>query len=109
QHLAHDDDVVTAADRVGERRDRLQHAVGVAARRLVGARTVEAPDRQVLAVLEDLGLRPEPRTGLRAVDPDVLRLVAHTRLLIVVCSGTSGARKRYAWLRSRQPVPPRFP
>ena len=91
QHLAHDEDVVAAADRVGVRRDRLEHAVGVAARRLVGARTVEAPDRQVLAVLEDLGLRPETGTRLGAVDPDVLGLVAHARLLIVVCSGAPAA------------------
>ena len=46
EHLAHHQHVVAAADRVGTREHRLQDAVGVAARRLVGARAVEAPDRQ---------------------------------------------------------------
>ena len=65
QHLAHDELVVAAADRVGTREHGLQHAVRVAARRLVRARTVEAPDREVRAVREDLRLRPQPSASAR--------------------------------------------
>ena len=61
----------------GHDEDRLQHAVGVVARRLVGGRTVEAPDARLLAVGDDLGLRPHQRRRLGAVDPDVLSPVAN--------------------------------
>src|SRR5690606_10069526 len=54
QDLAHHEDVVAAADRIGEDGDRAEHAVGLAARRLVGARPVEAPDRGLDAVGDDL-------------------------------------------------------
>ena len=69
--------VVLRPQRVGADEDRLQHAVGVVPLGLVGARAVEAPDRRLLAVLDDLGLAAEERGGLRPVDPDVLGLVAH--------------------------------
>ena len=65
EHLAQHEDVVAAADRVGHDEDRPQHAVGGVARRLVGARAVEAPDRQLIAVVDDLGLRPQHRRSAR--------------------------------------------
>ena len=46
-HLAHHEDVVAAADRVGTVEHRLEHAVALVARGLVGARTVEAPEPAV--------------------------------------------------------------
>ena len=61
----------------GHDEHRLQHAVRVAALGLVRARPVEAPDRGLLAVRDDLGLAPEQRARLGPVDPDVLGLVAH--------------------------------
>ncbi len=99
QHLTHDEDVVAAADRVRAREDGLQHTVGVAARGLVRARSVEAPDRELRAVREDLRLGAQPRSRLRAVDPDVLRLVGHFRSVLKPgCPAYSG-----------QPSGPRFP
>ncbi len=72
QHLAHDEDVVAAADRVRADEHRAEHAVGLLARGLVGARAVEAPDAGLVAVGDDLGLRAQQRRRLGAVDPDVL-------------------------------------
>ena len=48
EHFAHDQLVVAAADRVVADEDGLQHAVRAVARGLVGARAVEAPDRQAV-------------------------------------------------------------
>jgi hypothetical protein len=80
EHLRHHEEVVAAADRVRAAEDRLQHAVRLVAGRLVGRRAVEAPYRELLgAVGEDLGLRAQLGRRLRAVDPDVLRLVGHLR------------------------------
>ena len=77
EDLAQHEDVVAAADRVGERGDRFENAVRGVALGLVGAGTVEAPDRQFGAVGEDLGLRPQLGRRLGAVDPDVLSFVRH--------------------------------
>lgn len=81
EDLAEHQPVVATAQRVRAAEDRLEHAVGVVAGGLVGAGAVEAPVRQVGAVLEDPGLGPEPCGGLGAVDPDVLGLVAQHRSL----------------------------
>jgi hypothetical protein len=79
QDLAHDQHVRVAPQRVGTGEHRAQHAVGVLPGRLVGAGAVEAPDAQLGAVREDLGLRPQTGGRLGAVDPDVLGLVNHAR------------------------------
>ena len=60
-HLAHDQLVVGAPQRVGDDEDRAEHAVGVVAQGLVGARPVETPDAWILAVGDDLRLAPEER------------------------------------------------
>ena len=65
----------------GHDEHRLQHAVGRLARRLIRARTVEAPDRQAAEIglaVEDLRLRPQSGSRLRPVDPDVLGLENHS-------------------------------
>ncbi len=97
QHLAHDEHVVAAADRVRAREHGLQHAVRVAARSLVRARPVEAPDRELRAVREDLRLRPQPSRRLSSVDPDVLRLVDHVSLPASWFVWVSGSSSR--WIR----------
>ena len=91
QHLAQHEDVVAAADRIRAGEHRLEHAVGVVARRLVGGGTVEAPDAGLLAVLDDLGLGPHQRHRFRAVDPDVFSPYATAiHLRVVPWSRRSG-------------------
>src|SRR5690606_14022484 len=85
------------------REHRLQHAVGVRARRLVGARPVEAPDGQVLVVLEDLRLRAEACGRLRAVDPDVLGLDHF------FCSSQGATRPSRPQQSGRRQLPARCP
>ena len=51
KHFAHDQLVVAAADRIRANEHGLEHAVGAVAGRLIGARSVEAPDRRLLARL----------------------------------------------------------
>ncbi len=84
EDLAQDEDVVTAADRVRTREDRLEDPVGGVALGLVGARTVEAPDGQIRHTLRgaarhDLRLGAKLGGRLGAVDPDVLSLERHGR------------------------------
>ena len=78
EHLAEHEDVVAAADRVGAGEHGLQHAVAALARGLLGRRAVEAPDRELLAVVHDLRLRPQQRCRRHAVEPDVFSLVGHS-------------------------------
>ena len=92
--LAHHEDVVAAADRVGERTDGLEHAVALVAGGLVGRRAVEAPDRVVVGrLVQDLRLRAELRRRLGAVDPDVFSLDSHVIVLNLswCCSGVETA------------------
>ena len=78
EHLAQHEHVVAAADRVGAGEHRLQHAVAALAGGLLGRRAVEAPDRQLLAVVHDLRLRAQQRRRRHAVEPDVFSLVGHS-------------------------------
>ncbi|KPC76736.1 hypothetical protein ADL26_05115 [Thermoactinomyces vulgaris] len=77
EDLAQDQDRVAAADGVRDDLDGAQHAVGGVALGLVGAGAVEAPDRGLLALVEDLGLGTQLGRRLGAVDPDVLGLDSH--------------------------------
>src|SRR5439155_26246698 len=63
--------VVAAADGIRAHEHRLQDAVGLVARRLLGARPIEAPDGRLLTVGHDLGLRTQLLRWLGPVDPDV--------------------------------------
>ena len=87
--------------------DRLEHAVRTLARRLVGRRAVETPDRRLLAVLHHLGLGAKLCCRDRAVNPDVFGLVWHRCpptlmcvesiacrgcLILLYPAGSSGAR-----------------
>ena len=101
QHLAHDELVARPAERVRADEDRLEHAVGVVPGRLVGARAVEAPDAGLLAVRDDLGLAADQRRRLGAVDPDVLRLVAHSRSCLDVVSRLVGRHPTVSQPRGR--------
>src|ERR1700683_926094 len=92
QHLAHDELVVLAPQRVGADEHGLKHAVRVAPLGLVGARAVEAPDGGLLAVLHDLRLAPQQRARFGPVDPDVLGLIAH-RLSCVPLGVHAGAAR----------------
>ena len=56
QDLAHDEHVLGSAQGIGERRDRVQHAVREVTGGLVGARSIEAPHRWLLPVGHDLRL-----------------------------------------------------
>ena len=93
EDLAQHQDVVAAADRVGAGDDRLEDAVGGVALGLVGAGAVEAPDRQLGAVGQDLGLGTELGGRLGAVDPDVLSLVSHGCPLLLGCGARGDQRK----------------
>ena len=93
EHLAQHEDVVPAADRIGADEDRVQHAVGEVPRRLLGARSVEAPDRRFVARRHDLGLGAQLGRRLLTVDPDVFRPIRHRFLrCCLVCFGDTGAR-----------------
>jgi hypothetical protein len=88
--LAEDELVVPATDRVRDDIHGLEDAVRLVARRLLGARSVEAPDRRLLAARDDLRLRAQLLRGLRAVDPDVLSAIhAHAN-----SSTAKNSRKR---------------
>ncbi len=69
--LAQHQEIVPAADRIRAREYRLEDAVRAVARRLLRARSVESPDRWLLALRHDLRLRTQLLRRLRAVDPDV--------------------------------------
>src|SRR6185503_16253799 len=71
-HLAKDEQIVPAADRIRAREDRLEDAIRTVTRRLLCARSVEAPDGRLLALRHDLRLRTQLLRRLSAVDPDVL-------------------------------------
>lgn len=76
-YFTEDQHVVAAAERVRRLEHRSEHAVRVRTRRLVGGGAIEAPGAGLLAVLDDLGLRPHQRGGFGSVDPDVLGSVRH--------------------------------
>jgi hypothetical protein len=69
--LGKDELVIATADRIRAHKHRLQNAVGLVARRLLGAGPIEAPDRRLFAVRDDLRLRTELLRRLGPVDPDV--------------------------------------
>ena len=79
EHLAHDERAVLPG-RVGEDRDRLQHAVRVAALRPAASSCRRSPRRGAprapgsVVELLDLRLAAEVRDGLVAVEPDVFEL-----------------------------------
>ena len=77
ENLAHHQDVIGSAQRVGDDEDRFQQTVGVCAVGLVRARSVKAPRRRRLAVGHDLGLAAQLLRGLASVNPDVLSLIRH--------------------------------
>lgn len=79
EDLAEHQHVAAAADRVRAGEHRLEHAVGGGAVGLVGAGSVETPDREFGAVGQDPGLRTELGGRLGAVDPDVFSLEGHRR------------------------------
>ncbi len=93
EHLAHHEGAVLAG-RVGEDRDRLEHAVGVAAVRLPRRAAVEAPERELLerrepVELHDLRLAPQVRNGLVAVEPDVLELELLHQIILPVAGAAT--------------------
>ena len=73
--LAQDEEVITTADRIRAGEHRLKDAVGAVTRRLLRARSVEAPDRRLLAGRHDLRLRTQLLRRRGAVDPDVFRSI----------------------------------
>src|SRR5437762_6108090 len=88
--LAEDELVLASTDRVRADEDRLQHAVGLVAGRLLRARAVEAPDRRFLALRDDLGLGADLLRRLRAVDPDVFSSINAHWLPHMRISGRAG-------------------
>ena len=104
QHLAHHQLVAAAAHRVRHHQHRPQHAVGIFARRLIGAGAVKAPQVGILPIGNDPPLGAQLRRGLLPVNPDVFSLVAH-------CLGLR--LDRYAQitlpLNPPRPAPGQFP
>ena len=105
EHLGDDQHVVAAADRVGGREHRLQHAVGLAAGRLVRRRAVEAPAGQVregldLLDLDDLRLAAELLRRLRSIHPDVFRQNNHWGASLVGWDSLS-----QDWIITVSPIP----
>ena len=69
---------------IGTLEDRLQNAVGLITRCLIGTGSVKTPDSGLVALLDNLGLGPEDGHGLSAIGPNVLCLVvAHSSILCV--------------------------
>ena len=97
EHLAHDELVVAAADRV---RDTTTTGRSTQSDLSPGAWFVLEPSKPQIGrsalVRQDLRLGPEACRRLRAVDPDVLGLVRHVMLLIVRagCGGPAVTRRR---------------
>ena len=56
EDLAHDEDVVAPPNRIGLHQDRSQHTIRIITGRLLGAGTVEGPDRWLFPAGNDLGL-----------------------------------------------------
>src|SRR5436309_10117674 len=75
EHFAHHQFVRCPPQRVVAHEDRLEHTIGPIAGRLLGAGTVEAPDRRLLTERHYLALGPQLVHGSGAVHPDVLSLV----------------------------------
>jgi hypothetical protein len=81
QDLAHDQYVVGAAKRIGNREDRHQYAVREVTRRLIRTRAVEAPYGRLLSHGDDLGFAAQLTGWLAAVNPDVFGLILQSRSL----------------------------
>ena len=79
QDFTHHQDVLLTAQRVLALEHRHQHAVREVTRGLVGARTVKAPHRRLLAVGHDLGLAAQVPRRLGTVHPDVFSLIRQGR------------------------------
>ena len=83
EDLAEHELVVAAADRILDRVDRLEYAVGLAAGCLVRRRTIKTPDRRLGARVDHFGLGAHQRRGLRTVQPDVFASIfRHISLLL---------------------------
>src|SRR6266851_3663066 len=75
EHFAHHQFVRCTTQWVVAHEDRLEDTVGPIAGRLLGARTIEAPDWRLLTNGHYLALGPQLVHGFGAVHPDVLGLV----------------------------------
>src|SRR5216684_6725974 len=80
EHFAHHQFVRCTPQRVVAHEDRFEYAIGPITGRLLGARTVEAPDRRLLTKRHYFALGPQLVHGSGAVHPDVLGLVVVVRL-----------------------------
>ena len=78
--LTHDQEVIAAAERIGADEDRSEDNVGVVASGLIGARTIESPDRRLGVLVDDPGLRADVGSRLGAIDPDVFGSLLHVSL-----------------------------
>src|ERR1700716_2639305 len=92
EHFAHHQFVRCAAQRVVADEDRFEHTIGPIAGRLLGARTVEAPDRRRLTKRHYFALGPQLVHGSGAVHPDVLGLVVVVLLGHFPSWGSRGCR-----------------
>src|ERR1700704_6270315 len=84
EHFAHHQFVRCTTQWVVADEDRFEHTIGPIAGRLLGARTVEAPDRRRLTKRHYFALGPQLVHGSGAVHPDVLGLVVVVLLWHVV-------------------------
>ena len=103
EHFAHHENVVGTTQWVRAGPHGNEHAVRERTSGLVGAGTVEAPDRRLLAVSDDARLRTQLARRFGSVNPDVLSLVGHGHSLFVRCCDCQPSYFA-VWTRTRAPT-----